>query len=253
MSDAPAVLVEACVAGVASARTAEASGAGRVELCSGLVEGGITPSLGLMARVRERVEIPVHVLIRPRGGDFLYDGDELEVMLRDIAAVKAAGCEGVVLGALDPAGAVDREVTARLADAARPLSVTFHRAFDLARDPAEALEVLLELGIDRLLTSGQAPTARQGAACIAGLVRRAAGRLVIMAGGGIDQAAAAELVAETGVRELHVGGGGAVPSAMVFRREGVPMGKSYRPDEYVRVETDAERLAGIVRSVRVRP
>jgi copper homeostasis protein len=251
MSHPPAVLVEACVASVASARTAAAAGAGRVELCSGLVEGGITPSLGLISRVRERIEIPVHVLIRPRGGDFLFDGDELEVMLGDIARVKASGCEAVVLGALEPSGAVSREKTARLADAARPLSVTFHRAFDLTRDPAEALDTLIGLGIDRVLTSGQAPTALRGAVCIAGLVRQAVGRVVIMAGGGIDETGAAELVRRTGVGEIHVGAGGARPSAMEFRREDVFMGKPYRPDEYQRMETDGGRLAGIVNRVRV--
>src|SRR5687768_9675845 len=154
MSPSEIVLVEACVATVASAGAAESAGAGRLELCANLVEGGVTPSVGMLMGVRERVRLPLHVLIRPRGGDFLFEGDEREVMLRDIAEAGARGANGVVIGALDPEGQVDEALTRRLAEAARPMAVTFHRAFDLVREPTRALETLIALGIERVLTSG---------------------------------------------------------------------------------------------------
>lgn len=249
MSPPRPVLVEACIATVASALAAQSGGASRLELCGDLVEGGITPSLGMLTLVRERVPLPVHVLIRPRGGDFLFNGDESEVMLRDISAARKAGAEGVVIGALDREGRIDGVLTRRLADAARPMAITFHRAFDLARDSAEALDALIGLGIERLLTSGQALSALRGAATIAALVRQAGERITIMAGGGINEANAARIVKETGVREIHVGATGFLESAMEFRREDVFMGKPYQPDEYRRVETDSERVRSIVERV----
>lgn len=250
MSEPRSVLVEACVATVASALAAESAGAGRLELCGDLVEGGMTPSYGMLTRVLERVTLPVHVLIRPRGGDFLFDGDEREVMLRDIAEAGARGADGVVIGALDLGGRVDEALTRRLIEAARPMGVTFHRAFDLVRDPARELETLIGLGIERVLTSGQAPSALLGSAAIAALVAQGAGRIAVMAGGGINEANAARIVRETGVREIHLGAGGIRDSGMEFRREGVFMGKAYQPDEYRRVETDSERVRTIVERVR---
>src|ERR1041385_3397234 len=202
------MLVEACVDSVTGALAAVAGGAGRLELCTGLVEGGLTPSAGLVAAARERIAVPIHVLIRPRGGDFLYDADERTVMLRDIAGAKRLGVAGVVLGALDAGGRVDAERTRPMIDAARPLAVTFHRAFDLARDPAEALDALMALGIERVLTSGQAGTAEAGIPVIAAMVARSAGRIVILAGGGINKDNAARIVRETGVGEIPVRGGG---------------------------------------------
>ena len=249
MSRPHTILVEAGVATVASALAAESAGAGRLELCGDLVEGGITPSLGMLTRVRERTALPTHVLIRPRGGDFLFDGDESEVMFRDISTAKAAGAEGVVIGALDRGGRIDTALTRRLVEAARPMAVTFHRAFDLTRDPVEALDTLIALGVERLLTSGQALSALRGAATIAALVRQAEGRIAIMAGGGINEANAARIVKETGVTEIHVGATGILDSAMEFRRDEVFMGKPYQPDEYRRVETDSERIRNIVERV----
>lgn len=201
------VLVEACVDSVASAGEAAAGGAARLELCQNLVAGGTTPSQGLLAGVRERVTLPLHVLIRPRDGDFLYTGDEIAAMLRDIAAVRRIGANGVVIGALDAGGRVDPGLTRQLLEAARPLAVTFHRAFDLTRDPAEALETLIGLGIERVLTSGQAATAEQGAPVIAALVAQARDRITVLAGGGIRASNAKRIVAVTGVREIHSTGG----------------------------------------------
>ena len=246
MSPSEIVLVEACVATVASALGAESAGAGRLELCANLVEGGVTPSVGMLVGVRERVRLPLFVLIRPRGGDFLFDGDEREVMLRDIAEAGTRGADGVVIGALDPGGRVDEALTRLLVEAARPMAVTFHRAFDLVREPARELETLIGLGIERVLTSGQAPSALLGSEAIAALVAQGAGRITVMAGGGINEANAMRIVRETGVQEIHLGAGGIRDSGMEFRREGVFMGKAYQPDEYRRVETDPERVREVV-------
>ena len=243
------MLVEACVDSVTGALAAAAGGAGRLELCTGLVEGGLTPSTGLVAAVRERVAAPVHVLIRPRGGDFLYDADDITVMLRDIAGVKRLGVAGVVLGALTADGRVDAERTRVLVEAARPMAVTFHRAFDLARDPAEALDALMALGIERVLTSGQAASAEAGMSVIAAMVAQSVGRIAVMAGGGINQGNVARIVRETGVGEIHVRGSRITESGMAFRRAGVLMGKRYEPDEYRRLETDPVLVRGIVAAV----
>ena len=163
------VLVEACVDTVSSALAAQSGGAARVELCADLVEGGTTPSAGTIAVARERLQIALFVIIRPRGGDFLYAPHEYDTMLKDLSLAKQLDANGVVIGALSANGTIDRDGTRRLLDAARPLPVTFHRAFDLTRDLQEALDVLVELGVDRVLTSGGAPTAlRRGLVARAG-------------------------------------------------------------------------------------
>jgi copper homeostasis protein len=197
---------EVCVESADGVRAAVAAGADRVELCADLAVGGTTPSLGLIewtVRVAHAAGMSVHVLIRPRGGDFVYSADEEDVMTRDIRAAKEAGADGVVIGALTPSRAVDMPRTARLIAVARPLSTTFHRAFDETADPAAAFTDVLELGADRLLTSGGAPTALEGAEVIRGLANRSDGRIVVMAGSGVTEATAAQVVRRTGVRELH--------------------------------------------------
>jgi len=198
------LLVEACVDSVSSACQAGVEGAGRLELCRNLVEGGTTPGAGMVAEVRELVGLPLHLMIRPRAGNFLYDADELGLMLRDIRDAQRLGANGVVLGVLARDGQIEFEALHRLVDAARPLSVTFHRAFDAARDPGEALDVLVELGVDRVLTSGQAPTAEAGIPVLAELVTESAGRVIVMAGGGIRASNARRIVEESGVPEIHL-------------------------------------------------
>lgn len=240
------VLVEACVDSVESALAAQAGRAGRVELCANLVEGGTTPSAGTIALARERLDVPLFVIVRPRGGDFLYAAEEREVMRRDVELARRMGADGVVVGALTPDGRVDEPVTRMLVDAARPMQVTFHRAFDLARDPHEALDALLALGVDRVLTSGAAPTALEGAGTLAALVRQAGGRLVVLAGGGITEENVSRVVALSGVREVHVRGAVRVESRMRHRRPGIAFGKPYTPDEYSRVVTSAERVRHVV-------
>ncbi len=240
------VLVEACVDTVASALAAEAGGAGRIELCANLVEGGTTPSAGTIALARERLGIPLFVIVRPRGGDFLHDADEVEAMRRDVEAARGLGADGVVIGALTPDGRIDVDATRLLVEAARPMRVTFHRAFDAARDPAEALEALVAIGVDRVLTSGGAASALEGAAALGALVRHAAGRLTILAGGGLTAATVGPVVAASGVREVHVRGVERVESPMRFRRTGVGVAKPYTPDEFSRVVTSTARIREVV-------
>jgi copper homeostasis protein len=244
------VLVEACVESVESAVAAAEGGADRVELCDALVEGGTTPSAGSIRLARERLDIGICVMIRPRGGDFLYTDLEFEIMRRDVVTARDLGADGVVLGLLRPDGTVDRERTARLVDDAGPVPVTFHRAFDVSRDPMEALETLIDLGVRRVLTSGQTATALESLPLIAKLVRTAGSRITILAGGGITPANAARVVAETGVGEIHLYAPRRFPSPMEFRNESVPMGMPYRPDEYVRTVTDASAIRAVVESIR---
>jgi copper homeostasis protein len=241
----PPVLIEACVDSVPSAIAAEKGGAGRVELCDNLIEGGTSPSAGTIEECRARLGIPIFAMIRPRGGDFLYTDVEYAVMRRDIAHAKRLGADGVVLGLLRADGTVDVERTRPLVDAARPLPVTFHRAIDVARDAEEALDALIAMGVDRVLTSGQAPTAPAGAAVIARLVRRAAGRIVVLPGCGIDEENVRELVARTGVHEVHVRGTGPLRSAMEHRNPRVSFRSAVDDDDSVLEVTDAGRILDI--------
>jgi len=236
------VLIEACVDSVPSAMAAEA---GRVELCDNLIEGGTTPSAGAIAEAKARLRIPVFVMIRPRGGDFLYADVEYGIMRRDVAHARTLGADGVVLGPLHADGAVDVERTRALVEAARPLPVTFHRAFDVARDPEEALEALVGLGVDRVLTSGQQPTVTEGVELITHLVRRAGGRIGILPGCGIDETNVRELVARTGAREVHVRGTAPVRSGMAYRNPRVSFRAAVDADDSLLDVTDAARIRAI--------
>jgi copper homeostasis protein len=241
-------LFEICVDSVAGVRSAIEAGAARVELCASLIEGGLTPSIGM---VRRAVAIAgdrakVHVIIRPRGGDFLYNDDEFAAMGEDIAAVKAAGAAGAVIGLLDAEGDIDEARTAALIAAARPLSVTFHRAFDVSRDPFASLDALIRLGIDRLLTSGQEPGVVEGAPLIRRLIARAGGRLIVMPGGDITPRNAARIVAETGAQEFHFAAFAPATSGMRWRNEAVFMGGALRPPEYDRAETTAGAIRAVI-------
>lgn len=242
------MIFEVCVDAVEGALAAQAAGAQRIELCDNLVEGGTTPSLGMLQVSRKSVAIDINVIIRPRGGDFCYSDLELEVMLRDILVAREAGASGVVIGLLNPDGGVDLERTRQLVAAARPMSVTFHRAFDLARNAAQALEDICSLGIERILTSGQKPTALEGVERIASLVRQADGRVIILAGGGINETNVAEIVAQTGVTEVHFAARKTVASPMTFKNLNCFMGKAYQPDEYIRKETDLECIQKILKA-----
>jgi copper homeostasis protein len=231
---------------VPSALAAEAGGAERLELCSGLAEGGLTPSAGLIEMVREQVRRPLFVLVRPRGGDFLYDAEEFQVMRRDVTTAGLLGADGVVLGVLQSNGTVDVDRTAALIEAARPLDVTFHRAFDFTRDADEALDRLMALGVDRVLTSGQAARAVDGVSTIAGLVRRAAGRIGIVAGGGIRPDNVQEVVQGSGVTEIHLRGSGVVQSGMEYRRPGLALNKPQETGEYAWTETMESMIRNVI-------
>src|SRR5437016_11027902 len=244
------VLVEACVDSIESALAAAAGGAHRIELCANLVEGGTTPSAGTLAMCRMRLRIPIFVLVRPRGGDFLYSAAELGVMLEDIRRVKDAGAHGVVVGMLRADGAIDGERTQQLIAAARPLQVTFHRAFDVCRDANHALETLIGLGVERVLTSGQAATAPEGAETICALVRQAAGRIAILPGGGVTPDNVAGLVRATGVTEVHLTGAGVHRSAMTFRAKGVAIGNVAPRSEYEWSVTEEQQIQRVVATLR---
>jgi copper homeostasis protein len=243
---AAGTLLEVCVTSVESAVAAERGGAARVELCSDLLEGGVTPSAGLVARVRAKVRIGLHVLIRPRPGDFCYGADEYEVMEEDVRAARRLGADGLVLGLLRPDGRLDVERTRRLVELARPLGVTFHRAFDLAADLPRALEEVAATGATRLLTSGGAPSAEAGASTIAALVRAAGDRLTIMAGGGIRAGNARPIVERTGVRELHAGLEEAVDGPMTHRPP-LPLGPAER--EFLRFVAREETVRALVNTL----
>lgn len=225
---------------------AEQGGAARVELCDNLLEGGTTPSAGMIAVTRERITISLHVLIRPRGGDFCYTDLECEVMKRDIALARQLGADGVVIGVLCPDGTVDVKRTSDLIAAARPLKVTFHRAFDVTRNANEALETLIRLGVDRVLTSGQEPTVLAGAGTIASLIETAASRIGVMPGGGITEENAQRIIATTGATEIHVRGTSLCASPMQHRNQRVSFRKAFTSDEHLRTVTDAERIRRIV-------
>jgi copper homeostasis protein len=220
----PQVLVEVCVDSVASAVAAQRGGAARIELCGSLIEGGITPSAGLIEITRAAVSLDLHIMIRPRAGDFCYDADEFETMRRDIALAKQLGANGVVFGSLDVHGNVDAARTRQLADEARPLAVTFHRAFDMTVDLFRALDDVCAAGVDRVLTSGGESTSLHGQETILQLVKKAQGRIVVMPGSGIKPENARSLIDYTGVTEVHVGLRSALPSPMLHRNPRISMG-----------------------------
>lgn len=209
--------VEIASNSVASALAAQAGGADRIELFDNLSEGGTTPSYGSIALARERLHIPLFVLIRPRPGDFRYDADEAEIMRRDIAHCRDAGCDGVVIGALDADGSIDAPLCRDLIQAAGPLQVTFHRAFDAARDLSQALEQVISLGCQRVLSSGGQASAEAGAPMLTSLVAQAAGRISVMAGAGITPANIASLAERTGCHELHASAKAVRRSSMQFQ------------------------------------
>jgi copper homeostasis protein len=239
------VILEACVDSVESAIAAQAGGAHRIELCEDLLEGGTTPSAGMIEVCRERLHIPVHVLIRPRGGDFVYSDVEIEVMQRDIALARRLGAQGVVFGALRADGTVDVERTRALLGVSRPMSVTFHRAFDFTPDADAALDTLIGLGLERVLTSGQAPMAVEGISTLARLVTRAGGRIGILAGGSLSEENIARVAELSGVQEVHVRATALLESPASYRPRHLSLLKQPLPNEFDRAVTDPERIRRI--------
>ncbi|WP_430390300.1 copper homeostasis protein CutC [Dyella sp. 20L07] len=217
-----APLLEVAANSVASALAAQAGGAGRIELCTGLELGGLTPSHGQIALVRERVSLPVYVLIRPRAGDFLYNDDEMETMRRDIEACASLGCDGVVVGVLDADGHVDMPRCRELVSAAGRMGVTFHRAFDMTCNLSRSLEDIVALGVERVLTSGAARSAMEGVASIRALVEQAQRRVIIMPGAGIRPDNIVELANVTGAHEFHASAKRDQPSGMRYAQAVLP-------------------------------
>lgn len=195
--------LESCCTDVEQIRRAQEAGARRIELCEKLAVGGVTPSAELLKAAISVATVPVNVLVRPRGGDFVFSAAEADTMLRDIELCREAGAAAVVIGALDSRGDVDMPLMRRLCDAASGLSVTFHRAFDVCADPLAAFEDVLALGCDRLLTSGHESDAFKGRFFIAELVERAAGRIIVMPGCGVRRSNIARIAADTGAVEFH--------------------------------------------------
>jgi copper homeostasis protein len=218
------VLLEICIDSVESATACERGGADRVELCAGLPEGGTTPSAGMIAAVRKKIAIGLHVMIRPRGGDFCYSADEFSIMQRDILIAKQLAANGVVFGILNTDGSVDKDRMRQLIEMARPLKVTCHRAFDMACDLPQALDDLQDAGADRVLTSGGRKSAVDAMPTLKQLVQQAEGRISVMACGELSIANVKAVIAYSNVREVHAGLGTAVTSAMKFRNQKIEMG-----------------------------
>lgn len=241
-------LLEICVESAEGALAAAAAGAGRIELCAELSCGGVTPSVGTVAVTRASVDLPLMVLLRPRAGDFCYSPLEFAAMAADIDVLKASGVDGVVLGALTPQATLDIEPLAQIIIRARPLSVTFHRAFDLVRDAGEALAALRELGVERVLSSGGAARAIDGAARLAELSALAGPSLSIMPGGGVRAEHVAALVAATGCTEVHSSAGTLLPSPMAAGAQGAgpPLATLPPPGPHQRRATDAAEVAAMV-------
>lgn len=240
-------IIEICANSAQSCVEAEAGGAKRVELCAGIPEGGTTPSYGEI-RMAQRLtsKIDINVIIRPRGGDFLYTEAEIGSMLLDIELCKQSGVHGVVFGCLTKEGDIDVPLMRRLIETAAPLSVTCHRAFDVCRDPFRAMEKLIDLGCDRILTSGQQSDAVKGIPMIKQLVERADGRIIIMPGCGVREENIALIEQETGAKEFHTSARSVLYSRMEYRNEQVPMGSNVVTSEFETVQTDREKVKRVV-------
>ncbi len=240
------IQIEVCCGSVESAINAQQGGAHRVELCDNLYEGGTTPSAATIRLARERLDIGLHVLVRPRGGDFVYNEVEKQIILQDIEFCKTSGVDGVVVGSLHPDGSIDTDFCKQMLVCAQPMSVTFHRAFDMCKDPIQALEDLIEMGVGRLLTSGQQNKAFEGKDLIKKLVEIAKDKLIVMPGSGIRPTNIKALFDYTLAREYHVSARINRDSTMQFRREGVYMGGLSQIPEYQRPAIDVHQIREMV-------
>ena len=239
--------LEICCYTVESAVTAERAGADRVELCDNYPEGGTTPSCGAVQFALESLNIPVNVMVRPRGGDFLYTEAEYEIMKKDVLSFRALGANGIVAGILTPDGDIDLNRTAELVELASPLEVTFHRAFDMCREPLAALEQLKDTGITRILTSGAKKSVMEGIDLLGQLVRAAGDDLSVMPGCGVNENTLPALIERTGAREYHSAAQAFQESRMEHRNREVSMGGVEGIEEYKTVTVDAERIRAMAR------
>lgn len=249
-ADGKRPLIEVCVEGIDGLLAAQAAGADRVELCASLLEGGITPSIGTVRLAMELATVPFHVIVRPRGGDFLYSEAEFRSMLADVETLREIGVAGLVVGCLSEDGTIDESRMTALVDAAGPLAVTCHRAFDMTRDPFEALEALVRCRVGRVLTSGQRDTAVEGVDLLAALVDKAAGRIIILGCGALDPGNIRQVRERTGLTELHFAALKDVPSPMRYRNPNVGMGGTDLDREYRNTITDGRLVAETIAVAR---
>lgn len=244
------MLVEICVDTVESAIAAQEGGANRVELCDNLMEGGTTPGPGAILSARGRLSIGLHVMVRPRGGDFVYNEIELESMRTDVGFCRDNGVDGVVFGFLKSYGDIDVELVKEFVALARPMSVTFHRAFDVCRDPYLGLRQLMDAGVQRILTSGQEATGFEGAENIAKLRQISGGRIGIIGCGGLNARNVKRFVQMSGVNEVHMTAFTDVGSSMKYRNDRVFMGGTLRPPEFSRSVASVDMVREICRSAK---
>ncbi|MFK4810084.1 copper homeostasis protein CutC [Devosia sp. ZW T5_3] len=242
--------IEICVEGIDGLVAAQQAGADRVELCASLLEGGLTPSLGVVREALRVGTIPFHVIIRPRGGDFLYSELEFASMIEDVKAMRDLGVVGVVIGCLTAGGEIDEARTKALVDAARPMKVTCHRAFDMTRDYRAAIEALVRAGVDRVLTSGQRDTAVEGIDILKDTAAIADGRIVVMACGALDQGNIAQVRRATGVDEMHFAALKTLKSGMAFRNPHVGMGGTAIEREYEITVTDEDAVRATIAAAK---
>lgn len=242
--------MEVCVDSVESAVNAEKGGAARVELCSNLVEGGTTPSLGMLRVVKRGVGIPVFVMLRPRGGDFLYSDSEFQVMVEDLKVLKENGANGIVFGILTVDGRIDTGRSRDIVTLARPLPVTFHRAFDMVQDAEQSLEVLVEMGVERVLTSGHDSSALEGLPMLEKLVKGARGRIGVVPGGGVNERNVRRILEGSGAMEFHCSARRARDSTMEYCNTGVNMGAKFGPPEISILVADKGRVHNLVTAAK---
>ena len=239
------ILIEICVDSMESALAAEKGGAHRIELCDNLIGGGTTPSVGMLQVIRKYLRIDINFIVRPRSGDFCYSDFEFQVIKKDIEMAKKYGANGIVVGILKPNGEIDVERMKQVIEMSKPLKVTFHRAFDMTRDPFQSLDSLIDLGVERILTSGQESNAFEGVDLIKELVHRAKGKIIIMPGAGINELNVEEIVNKTGVREVHMSAKKKVESIMEYRNSRVAMGGNLIVEEYDNYYTSEETVRRI--------
>jgi copper homeostasis protein len=246
----PRPLIEICVEGIDGLAAAQAAGADRVELCASLLEGGLTPSFGVVRQALKIATIPFHVIIRPRGGDFLYSDLEYQTMLDDVQACRELGVAGVVFGCLTADGRIDEARMTALSAASRPMKITCHRAFDMTRDPEEAIEALVRSGVDRVLTSGQRDTALEGLDTLKRTRDAARGRIKIMVCGALDETNIAEVLRRSEADELHFAALNTMPSGMAFRNPKVGMGGTAYEREFEVTLTDVDAVRRTIAAAR---
>lgn len=246
------VQVEICVDSIQSALAAQKAGADRIELCDNLIGGGTTPSAGMIELARKYLTMDINVIIRPRSGDFCYSYHEFEVMKKDIEIAKCYGANGIVIGILKPNGVIDVNMMNEIVQLSRPLTVTFHRAFDMTRDPFEALEVLINLGVERVLTSGQESKAIYGVELIKELVHRAEDKIIVMPGAGIDEINITDIIDNTGAKEIHMSAKKKVDSRMTYRNNKVAMGGNMIISEYDNYFTCEKTVRDVIEVLKKR-